>query len=145
MAALTNYMENKVLDAWLRAQAFTFPSSSHVGLFTVAPNEAGGGTEVTAGGYQRAQVTNSLANWAGTQGSGTTAASTGTGGTTSNNVAVTFPVATADWGTVVAFGVFDSATLGNLLFYAALTTPRSITNGSTASFAPGSLTFQIDD
>lgn len=144
-AALTDYLENKLIDTFLRAQAYTMPATVYVGLYTACPTDSTAGTEVTGGSYARVSITSSLANWAGTQSAASTTASSGTGGTTSNNGVITFPTATADWGTVVCFGVSDASTSGNLLFYAALTANRSITNGSTASFAAAALTFQIDN
>jgi hypothetical protein len=87
-----------------------------------------------------------LANFAGTQGAGTTVASTGTTGTTSNNGAIAFPVPSATWGNVYYVGVFDAATGGNLLAYSPLTTMRTVSNGDPApSFAVGAFTFQIDN
>ena len=91
MAAKTNFLENQIIDWFFRGQAFTPPTNLHFALFTVAPTEAGGGTEVTGGGYARVSVARTLAAWAGTQAAGSTTASTGTGGTTSNNNAITFP------------------------------------------------------
>lgn len=145
MAAMTDYLENKIIDWLLRAQTFTPPATTYVGLFTVAPTDSTAGTEVSGGSYARVAVTSALANWAGTQAALSTSVSSGTGGTTSNNAAITFPTATADWGTVVAFGLFDAITSGNLLIYANLTASRSVTNGSTASFAASALTFQDDN
>jgi hypothetical protein len=143
MAALSNYIQNKlIIDALFRAQTYTFPSTLYVALFTSAPTAAGGGTEVSGGSYARVAVTSSLANWAGTQGAGTTVASTGTSGTTSNNNAITFPAPTAAWGVVTSIGVFDAATSGNLIFFASLTTSKTINNGDAApSFAAAALTF----
>lgn len=146
MSALSDYLENKIIDWLLRGQTFTPPATVYVGLLTVAPSDAGGGTEVTGGSYTRVAVASSLANWAGSQSAGSTTASSGTGGTTSNNAAVTFPAPTANWGTVVAFGVYDASSAGNLLFYASLTTSKTINNGDAApSFAAGALTFQADN
>lgn len=146
MAAMSDYLENKVIDWLLRAQVFSPPASVHVGLLTAAPSDAGGGIEVTGGSYARVAVTSSLANWAGTQAAASTTASTGTGGTTSNNAVVMFPAPTANWGVVTHFGVYDAASAGNLLFHAALTTPKTINNGDAApSFAISALTFQIDN
>lgn len=145
MAAMTDYLENKIIDWLLRAQTFTPPATTYVGLFTVAPTDSTAGTEVSGGSYARVAVTSALANWAGTQAALSTSVSSGTGGTTSNNAAITFPTATANWGTVVAFGLFDAITSGNLLIYANLTASRSVTNGSTASFAASALTFQDDN
>lgn len=146
MGALTNYFENKLLDLLLRAQAYTPPATLYIGLDTVVGNEAGGGTEVAGGSYARVAVPASLANWAGSQGAGTTAASSGTGGTTSNNASITFPVPTADWGSVVGFRLWDASSGGNALIYQALTTPKTINNGDAAPvFNAGALTIQIDN
>lgn len=145
-ASLSNYLENKLIDAFLRGQAYTMPATVYVALATTTGSDAACGTEVSGGSYARVAVTSSLANWAGTQSAGSTTASTGTGGTTSNNNAVTFPAPTANWGSVTEFCVFDASTAGNLLFRDALTTPKTINNGDAApSFAAGALTFQIDN
>lgn len=118
----------------------------YVALYTATPSDAGGGTEVTGGSYARVALTLSLANLAGTQSAASTTYSTGTGGTTSNNGAITFPAPTANWGTVTAMGVFDQATGGNLLFWSALTTSKTVNNGDAApSFAAAALTLQIDN
>ena len=117
----------------------------YVALLTAAPSDSGGGTEVSGGSYARVAVTASMANWAGTQSSGSTTASTGTSGTTSNNSTITFPAPTANWGTVTYFAVYDQATGGNLIYWAALTTSKTINNGDAApSFAAAALTFQVD-
>jgi len=130
----------------LRSQALGAPATWYVGLFTAAPGETGGGTEVSGGSYARVAVTAGLTQWAGTQGAGTTAASSGTNGTTSNNAAITFPAPTANWGVITNWGIFDASTGGNLWIYAALTTNKTINNGDPApSFAAGALTFQIDN
>jgi hypothetical protein len=118
----------------------------YVGLFTTNPTDTAGGTEVSGGSYARVTVANTLANWAGTQSAASTTYSTGTGGTTSNNGAITFPTPSANWGTVTGMAVFDSATTGNMLFWAALTTNKTINNGDAApSFAAAALTLQIDN
>lgn len=144
--SMSDYLENKLIDALLRGQAYTMPATTYWSLYTACPTDAGGGTEVTGGSYARVAVTSSLANWAGTQSAGSTTASSGTGGTTSNNGAVTFPAPTAAWGVVTCFGGFDAASAGNLLIWAALTTNKTINNGDAApSFAAGSLTFQVDN
>jgi len=146
MSAKSDYLENKLTDFILRGQTFTPPATTHVALLTAAPTDAGGGTEVTGGSYARVAVGSSLANWAGTQGAGTTVASTGTNGTTSNNATITFPAPTANWGSVAAFAIYDAASGGNLLYYANLTASKTINNGDAApSFAAGALTIQEDN
>lgn len=118
----------------------------YVGLLTANPTDSTAGTEVTGGSYARVAIASTLAAWAGTQSAGSTAASSGTGGTTSNNGAVTFPAPTANWGVVTGFGIYDALTGGNLIAFAALTVSKTVNNGDAApSFAAGALTFQIDN
>jgi len=155
MAALSDFMENKLLDWLLRAQAIgitgataaagTGPANVYVGLLTAAPTDGAAGTEVAGNAYARVAVASSLAAWAGTQGAASTTASSGATGTTSNNAVVTFPTPSAGWGVVVAMGLYDAATAGNLLIYSALTLNKTINQGDAVTFPAASLTFQIDN
>lgn len=155
MAGLSDKLENAFIDWFFRAQAVGLtgasaaagsgPANLYVGLLTAAPSDVGGGTEVSGGSYARVPVASALTAWAGTQSAGSTTASSGTGGQTSNNAAITFPAPTASWGVVTHFGVYDAATVGNLLFWVALTAPKTINNLDAApSFAAAALTFTID-
>jgi hypothetical protein len=132
--SLSDYAEKKVQDLILGAVAFTAPAT-HVALFTVAPTDSGGGTEVTGGSYARVNVTNNATNWP---------AATGATAAKSNGTAITFPTASASWGTVVAFGIFDAGTGGNLLWWGDLTTSKAVGSGDTPSFAIGALAFTMD-
>jgi hypothetical protein len=144
MASFTNYLENKLADHLFRATAYT-PGTMYVGLFTAAPSDTGGGTEVSGGSYARVSVTKADASWNGTHGT-TTGNSSGTGGTVSNAASITFPTPTANWGTVTHFGLFDASTSGNLLVWAALTASKTVNNGDPAPmFQAGALTIQIDN
>lgn len=146
MAALSDYLENKLIDQVFRNQAYSFPSTLYAGLFTAAPSDTGGGTEVSSGSYARVSVACSLANWAGTQAAASTTASSGTSGTTSNNVSVTFPAPTANWGVITHVGIFDAATTGNLLIWGALTINKTVNNGDSApTFQASALSFQLDN
>ena len=146
MAAISDYLENKIIDWLFRGQAYAPPAGLHVALFTASPADPGGGTEVTGGAYARVNLAPSLTNWAGTQAAGSTVASSGTGATTSNNAAITFPAPTATWGSIVAFGVFDASTGGNLLVWGALSTAKTVNNGDAApSFQAGALSFTLDN
>jgi hypothetical protein len=141
----SNYLINKVIDFVLRGQTFTAPATVYAALATTTGSPAACGTEVSGGSYARVAITSSLTNWAGTQGATTTAASSGTSGTTSNNIAITFPSPTANWGTVTEFCIFDASTGGNLLFRAALTSSQAINNGAAApSFTISALTGTIN-
>lgn len=148
MAHMSDYLENKLIDQIFRAQAFAFPGTLYFALFTATPSDTGGGTEVSTSGtnYARASVVCSLANFAGTQAAASTVASSGTSGTTSNNGVISFLTPSAAWGTVVAVGVFDAVSGGNLLFWAPLTANKTINNGDPApSFPAASFTCQIDN
>jgi hypothetical protein len=146
MAAMSDFLENKTIDHLFRGVSFTAPAALYIGLYTVTPTDAGGGTEVTGGAYARVALAPSTTNWASTGGAGTTTnPSAGTSGTTSNNSAITFPTATAAWGTVVAVGIFDAATAGNLHWWGPLTANQVVGIGGTFSFAISQLSVQIDN
>ena len=116
---MSDYLESILLNQVLNGAAYSQPSTVYVALYTVAPTDAGGGTEVSqvSGGlnYVRQSMTGGSA-WT----------VTGTATRANNTAAITFPVAGDTWGTVVAVGIFDSATIGagNLLFWGTLTSPR---------------------
>lgn len=142
----TDGYENSLVDSQYRGQAYTIPTTLYIGLDTGACTEAGGGTEVTGGSYARVAVVSSLANWAGTQGAGTTTASTGTSGTTSNNIPITFPTPTANWGQVFSFRIWPVASGGSAIVCQTLTTPKTVNNGDPGpAFGIGALTIQVDN
>jgi len=139
MSAMSDYLENQIVDHLFRTATFSKPTTVYVALFTAAPSDAGGGTEVSGGSYARVQVGPADASWNATQG-GTTGASSGTGGLTDNAADVTFPTPSANWGTVTHFGIFDASTGGNLLIHGALTTSKTVNNGDPApKFTAGDL------
>ena len=146
MAAMTDYLENKIIDWLFRGQTYTPPATLYFGLLTVAPTDSAAGTEVTGGSYARQPVTAALANFAGTQGATTTTVSSGASGTTSNNAAITFPAPSANWGTIAAWGIYDAVSGGNLLFYTLQTPNKTVNNGDPApSFAISAAQVQIDN
>ncbi len=135
---LSDYFSNKLIDLVWRMQSFVMPASMHQCLLTSAPTNAGGGTEVSGGGYLRLAIPSTMASWSGTQGPGSTTASTGTGGSISNNNALIYPARTADWGTVVAQAMRDASTGGNFLFWSSLDVPKTANAGGTPlRFEPG--------
>ena len=129
----SDYLENKILDHVLGGGDFSRPATVHVALYTSAPGDAGGGTEVSGGSYARVAVTNNSTNFP--------AAS---GGLKSNGTEITFPEATANWGTVVAFAILDNGTGGNFLYWGDLTASKAINTGDTAKFAVGDLDITED-
>lgn len=131
MANMSDYLEVELRKHLFRTGSFTKPTVLGVALFTVTPSDSGGGTEVTGGSYARVDHPPLDANW--------TAASA-TDGLTDNASAITFPTPTANWGTVVAFGIFDATSGGNLLVWGPITPNKTINNGDPApAFATGAL------
>ena len=139
----TNYLENKLVDQVFRAATFAKPPALYVALYTAAPSDAGGGTEVTGGGYARVNLPPSDTNWGATQG-GVSGVSSGTGGATQNAVAITFATPSATWGTVTHFVIHDAATGGNPLVWGPLNVAREILLGDPAPrFPAGSLQITV--
>lgn len=126
----SDYAEAKILDHLSGKTSFTMPTV-YVGLYTAAPTDAGGGTEVSGGSYARKST--AASDWA-------AAAS----GSTSNAATITFVTATGSWGTVTHFATFDASSAGNMLEWAALTTSKTIANGDIASFPAGNLVRTLD-
>jgi hypothetical protein len=138
-AQASDYLENLIIDHLFRTRTFAKPSALYLALFTAAPSDSGGGTEVTGGSYARVNLAPLDTNWNATQG-GTSGNSSGSGGQTANAVAITFPAPTANWGTVTHFAIMDAASGGNMLIWDALTAARTILSGDPApSFAAGAL------
>lgn len=133
---MSDYLSNKLIDLLFRAEAYAWPATLYAALYTAPPNNAGGGTEVASGSYARASIASSMAAWSGTQAAGSTIASSGIAGRISNNAALTYPVPTGTWGTVGHEGLLDAATLGNLMWWRALASPKSIQAGGSAPSHP---------
>lgn len=127
MSAFSNYLETAILDHVFGGVPYSAPATLYLALYTVAPDDTGGGTEVSGGSYARQTV-----------------AFTVSGDTASNNAAVEFPTATGTWGTVVAVGVFDALTSGNLLAYGNLTASKTIASGDVFRVPSGDLDITLD-
>jgi hypothetical protein len=116
------YADNTALNLFLRNTPYTPPVQTYLALFTVAPTPSGGGTEVAGNGYVRVAITFTAPS----------------NGQCSNSADVIFPVAiTADWGTVVAFGVYDAISGGNLLYFANLSSSRYVAVNDQLKFPAG--------
>jgi hypothetical protein len=112
--SLSNSFETSTLT-WLLTTGSPSPARPtawYLALYTVAPTDTGGGTEVSGTAYVREAATFTVS-----------------GDTASNNAAVEWPTAGGSWGTVVAVGVFDALSGGNLIAYGALTTNKTIDTG----------------
>lgn len=127
MGSMANYLENALINAALRNTAYSSPATVYLALHTADPTEAGTGTEVSGGSYARQAIS----------------FNSPTDGATANAADVTFPVATADWGTITHFSIKDASTSGNTLFYGALTTSRTVTSGNTIVAKAGQITCSI--
>jgi hypothetical protein len=148
MTALTDFAENRLIDWFFRGQAVpAIAGSWFFGLLTAATDDDGSPlTEVSGGSYARAAVPRSLANFAGTQAPASVVVSSGASGTTSNNVDINFPAPTADWGSVVAIGLFDAAVGGNMWIYGPLAAAKTVANGDAPPrFPAAAFSFQFDN
>lgn len=127
MSALSNYLENKLIEHTLRNTAYTSPATVYLALYTTNPTDADSGTEASGGSYARQAVTFAAAS----------------NGSVANSGVITFPQATADWGTITHFGVLDALTTGNLLFFGALSSSTAVNNGSTFTVEASALTCSL--
>lgn len=119
----STFFDNTMLNAGLRNTPYTSPVSVYVALFTIAPGVGGGGTEVVGGSYARQLVT-----W-----------TAPVSGSVSNVADVIFPIASADWGVVVAFAIFDNLVSGNMLYFNNLGASRTVLASDQVKFPAGQL------
>jgi len=95
----SNYVEEKTLQFWLRANAdtITAPSTVYAGLHTGDPGEDGTANELVGNGYSR------------TAGAFGNVSVIGDAVSITNNAAIDFGPATASWGTITHMSIWDSA------------------------------------
>ena len=127
MAEMSNYLENALINATLRNTSYTSPAAVYISLHTADPTDAGSGTEVSGNAYIRQSATFG-------------APSNGVSTTTAD---ITFPQATASWGTIGWIAIWDASTTGNMLYHTALDTSKSIDTGDIFKIASGSLTVTL--
>jgi|TARA_R110000822_G_scaffold11469_4_gene41901 hypothetical protein len=125
--SFTNYLETEILDFAFTTGTATRPTSWFIALYTAAPGEGGGGTEVSGSGYVRQSVAFSVS-----------------GNTATNTAAVEFPTATGSYGTVSHVGVFDASSSGNLLAFSALNVAKAIDTGDVFRIPTGDLDITLD-
>jgi hypothetical protein len=127
MSSFSDYTENLVLNYVFTTNSVTRPTEWYVGLFTAAPSDSGGGTEVSGFGYTR-------------EATGTLSVSGTSPTNCTNNAAIEFDPATGgNWGTITHIAIFDAATSGNMLGWAQLTTSRTINDGDVLRIPAGDL------
>jgi hypothetical protein len=127
MAEMSNFLEDALINATLRATTYTSVATVYVSLWTSDPTDAGSGTEVSGGSYARTAVTFAAPS----------------NGVTTNDADVTFPTATASWGTVGWIGINDAATSGNLLYHSPLDTAKTIDSGDIFKISTGNLSVTL--
>jgi hypothetical protein len=127
--AASNYLEDALLDHVLGGAEFAQPGTVYLGLFTADTGleTNNPSAEVSGGSYVRKAITFG-------------AASTGQA---SNSATVTFDAATANWGTITHVAVMDASTSGNVLFYGAVTTSKTIESGDTFQVSSSNLTISL--
>lgn len=134
MTAFSDYLEGWIIDAVLRGQTFPTISNIWVGLSTAAPTDAGTTNEASGTGYARVQVAGSTANWS----------AHGASGPASNAGAITFPTASASWGTITHVFISDASTAGNILFHGALSASKAVGANDTFQIAANDLDITLD-
>ena len=127
MAEFSNFLENALINAVLRNTTYTSPATVYVSLYTSDPTDADTGTEVSGGSYARTAVTMGAPS----------------NGVSTNSADVTFPTATASWGTVSHIGIHDASTAGNLLFHTPLDTSKTIDSGDIFKIETGNLSVTL--
>src|SRR5262252_6714106 len=130
MSGFTDRVSQGILNHIVgKTTIFTLPTS-YVALFTAVGVDAGTGfTEVSGGNYAR--VATAAADWNSASGSAPSSIT--------NANALTFPTATASWGNVIAFGLYDASSAGNLLawdFFGAYSwLPATVLSAAPGMFA----------
>lgn len=128
--AMSNYLRTALLNAVLKNTSYTSPPVVYLGLFTSATDADSGGTEVTGNAYQRQSVA--------------FGAITTPNETLKNSGTVTFPTATpAQWGTVTDFGIYDSQSGGNRLFWGTLDTQKLVGAGDIIQFIANAIAVSL--
>lgn len=125
--AMSDYLENKLLEAVVKNTAYTSPATVYVALYSTVPTDSTSGTELTGGNYSRQAVTFAAAS----------------SGTIASNAAVTFGTASANWSTITGLAIVDASTSGNILFYKS-TAPRIVKSGDTLTIDSGDITITLD-
>lgn len=127
MSSFTNYLEDRILNHLFRNTASTAPTTVYLALYTTTPGEAGGGTEVSTGGYTRQAVTFGAPS----------------GGAIANTGAVSFTATGAGFGTVTGVAIHDAASAGNMFAFDAITS-ATVNEGDTLQFGIGDIVVSLD-
>tara|TARA_R110002051_G_scaffold305719_2_gene375861 strand:- start:156 stop:569 length:414 start_codon:yes stop_codon:yes gene_type:complete len=121
MTAMSNYLENKLIDHLLRGTSYSQPDVyvGLVGLYVAAELEAGTLTnELSGGSYARVGSIRGDSYWS----------AGSTNGLTDNENNITFTAASNEWGHVSGVFIADAASTGNVLLYGPLTIVKEVEN-----------------
>lgn len=132
MANASNYLENAILNYFLRNQVVAQPTQVFLALYINDPTDADTGTEVSGGAYVRKQITFGAPSTSGTK------------AVISNNAKVEFDIATSDWGQVSHWGIRDASTGGNLLVRGSFSRVENIQSGNRFTIEIGNLQVTAD-
>jgi hypothetical protein len=134
MSAASDFLENEILDHVLGkgTRDYTSPANLFVALFTASTGLETNSPSAEVSGSGTAYVRKAVTFGAASSGSA------------SNSATITFDVATANWGTVTHVAVMDASTAGNVLFWGAVTSSKTIETGDTFQIALGNLTVSLD-
>ena len=125
MAALSNVHAASILNTSLRSGTY------YLALFLTDPTASGTGTEASGGGYSRKVISFDAPSLvAGKQ-------------QVKNTDAVDYGVITADIGTVSYWGIFDSQTGGNLLWFGSFARGKNVLNGDAITVNAGAIVCNI--
>ena len=125
MAALSNVHAASILNTSLRSGTYS------LALFLTDPPASGTGTEASGGGYARKVISFDAPSLvAGKQ-------------QVKNTDAVDYGVITADIGTVSYWGIFDSQTGGNLLWFGSFARGKNVLNGDAITVNAGAIVCNI--
>lgn len=126
MAGMSTYLANAIINATMRNVQYTSPATVYLALCTADPDTTPG-SEISAPSYTREPIVLGAPS----------------NGVATNASATTFEVATTAWGTISWIAVYDSATNGNLLYSAQLTSPQTITLNRIFSIPAGQLSITL--
>lgn len=127
MAALSDASETLLANFIANATTATRPTAWFLALFTAAPSDSGGGTELSTGGYARQAITFGAAS----------------SGVVANTSTHTFTATGASWGSVTHYGIFSASSAGTLYWHGALGTPRTIADGESLTVAASAFTLTL--
>lgn len=138
MSALSDYLENVLLNHQFRNTAYTPPTTLYVSLHTIDPGESGVGGEIVSNGYTRALIANNSTNFP--------ACSLTGAATKLNATTISFPTASAAWGLITHWAIYDHPTnTTNMLAHGPLFASRSVTAGDTPRISSGFLTMTMNN